>query len=133
MPMQMTRERPAGITILAFLDMLGGGLLILGAILTWVFVGIFAATLAVATYGGLVAALGGVIGVVFLVLGLIALGIGYGLWKGRGWSWTASLIFAVLGLLGGLLSLPYGVVGLLIDAAILYYLTRPQVKQYFGK
>jgi hypothetical protein len=129
----MTRQRPSGVAILAFLQMLGGVLIIIVGILALAFAGLAASYFASYSYGPWIGAAAGVVGGILLIIGLIAIGIGYGLWNGKGWAWTATLIFSILGILLGLLSLPSGVVGLLIDAAIIYYLFRLEVKQYFGK
>lgn len=131
--MPMIRQRPTGVAILAILHMIGGVLVfLLGILIIFVF-GVAALTFGAGNYGGLVGVIGGAVGGVLLIIGMIGLGLGYGLWKGKSWAWTATLIFSILGMLGGLLVLPYGVVGLLIEVAILYYLTRPHVRQYFGK
>lgn len=129
--MPMTRVRPAGVTILAILQMLGGVLIFLIGIAA---VSVAGMTSVLSTYGyGYLAGAIGVVGGVIVVIGLIGIGIGFGLWKGMSWAWWGTLIFSVLGVLGSLVTLPGGVVGLLIEAAILYYLTRPGVRQYFGK
>jgi len=73
------------------------------------------------------------VGGILVVAGVIALGLGYGLWTGKGWAWTLALIFSILGILGGIISLPEGVVSIIIDILIIYYLTRAHVKQFFGK
>lgn len=129
--MPMIRERPAGVAILAILQMLGGVLIFLFGILAVSASGM-TSTLGAYGYGYLAGAMGA-IGALVLVIGLIGIGLGYGLWKGKGWAWTATLIFSILAALGSLVALPPGVVSLLIEIAILYYLTRPHVKQYFGK
>jgi purine-cytosine permease-like protein len=76
----------------------------------------------------------------------------YGLWKGKGWAWTISIIVLFIGiaidltpvsitstgvfsnpgsnLLGDIVS---GIVSIGINALIIYYLYRPHVKAYFGK
>ena len=129
--MPMTRVRPAGVSILAVLQMLGGVLIFLVGIAA---VSVSGMTSTFGDYGyGYLAGAMGAIGGVILVVGLIGIGLGYGLWKGKKWAWTATLVFSMLGILASLVTLPAGVVSLLIEAVILYYLTRPQVKLYFGK
>jgi hypothetical protein len=77
------------------------------------------------------------IGGVLFVIGILDLGLAYGLWTGKGWAWIISLILAILGIIGSLFSLARGgfgaVVILILDAIILYYLTRPNVKAFFGE
>jgi hypothetical protein len=75
----------------------------------------------------------GIIGLVMLVIGIAGFAVAYGYWNGLGWSWTLGLVITVIGLIIGLASLPNGILGIIIDGLILYYLTRPHVKKWFGK
>jgi ABC-type multidrug transport system permease subunit len=63
-----------------------------------------------------------------LVVGLIAAGVG--LLQGRRWGWYLALVVvavsALLALLGG------NLLGLLIDALIIFLLTRPSTRAKFG-
>jgi hypothetical protein len=63
-----------------------------------------------------------------LVIGLIAAGIG--LLQGRQWGWYLALVVvgvsALLALVGG------NLLGLLIDALIIFLLTRPSTRAKFG-
>ena len=65
---------------------------------------------------------------VLLVAGLIAAGVG--LLQGRQWGWYLALVVvgvsALLALLGG------NLLGLLIDALIIFLLTRPATRAKFG-
>jgi hypothetical protein len=81
----------------------------------------------------LVGGLMGIVSVVMMVVGIIDFLVAYGYWKGRGWAWTVGFVFAVLGLMLGLISLPGGMVRILLDGLIVYYLTRPYVKRFFKK
>jgi hypothetical protein len=129
------KTRPTGVTILAVLEALGGlvwllagaGMMMLGALmpLTGVEVPMF------------LGAIAGFMGVVFLVFGIIAFVLAYGLFTGKGWAWLWSLIFAVLGIVLALVeamgSLGSAVLPIIIDLIIIYYLTRPHTKAFFGK
>jgi uncharacterized membrane protein len=63
-----------------------------------------------------------------LVVGLIAAGVG--LLQGRQWGWYLALVVvgisALLALVGG------NLLGLLIDALIIFLLTRPSTRAKFG-
>ncbi len=87
--------------------------------------------------GDIVGALVGVVGAIFLVFGLISFLLAYGLLKGRRWAWTVSLVFAILGLIFGILQMlgspGSGVLQVVISGIIIYYLYRPNVKSFFGK
>lgn len=77
--------------------------------------------------------LGGVIGGFFILLGLLSFVFAYGLLNGKGWAWTITLIFSILGILINLVGLPVTILGLAINVIVIYYLTRPYVKAFFGK
>lgn len=140
----MAKGRPFVVTILAILEIivslffLGNGALlitkaasfeveipegdrpILGSFVTGLFVAI-----------GII--IFSMMGIIFIIIGLIAFLIAYGLSAGRGWAWTLCLIFSIIGTIIGILSLPLGIISLIINILILYYLTKQQVKAFFGK
>ena len=65
---------------------------------------------------------------VLLVAGLIAAGIG--LLQGRRWGWYLAMVVVVLSALRDLLYA--NLLGLLIDALIIFLLTRPATRAKFG-
>ena len=85
------------------------------------------------TLGGIFAALGVVLGGIMLILGLFQLFVAWGLWTGRKWAWILALIFGVLGVIFAIINLPSGIISLLINGVIIYYLFTPQVKAFFGR
>ena len=127
--------RPFGVTLLAALQILLGILELLGgaalAIVTFVLPDMFPHVRFFASRS------------MFSGLGLVAFALvdfilAYGLWKGKGWAWVGSLIFAVIGLVFSALSLFMRPrlgegVSLILDLVILYYLMQPRVQSYFGK
>jgi lysylphosphatidylglycerol synthetase-like protein (DUF2156 family) len=129
----MKPQRPTGVSVLAILYLLFGVIALL--------VGALAASrgssiLSSAGYGslsGLIAIVGGVA----VVVGLFGILVGWGMWSGKGWAWWVALILSALGLIGGLGSLafgtPSGIVSLVIDGLVIWYLFRPHVKAYFGR
>jgi hypothetical protein len=129
-----SKTRPTGVTILAVLQALGGliwllagaGMMMVGALLP--------IAIELPTFFG---AITGLMGIVFLIFGLVALVLAYGLFTGRSWAWLWTLIFAVIGILLGLLgavgSLGSVIVPIIIYLIIIYYLTRPHVKAFFAK
>ena len=136
-PEQQVIQRPTGVTIMAVLQVLGG----------LVFVGLGLLMMAVAGFMGVAglipdfpmfqAFLGGVvlgiIGGIMLIIGILGFAVAYGYWNGSGWAWTLGMVITVISLILDILSLPEGVLGLIINALIIYYLTRPYVKRWFGK
>jgi len=127
--------RPIGVTLLAALHVLQAIVLILGGLALMVLGafmrrGIFGVPRFV---HGFVS----VIGVALVVIALLYLGLAWGLWTGKGWAWIISLILAALGVIVSVLSLVTGgfgpIVVLVLDALILYYLFRPNVRAFFGE
>ncbi len=83
-------------------------------------------------------ALGMIFGYFILMLGILMIFAGWGILQGRKWAWwTVIIIFLVNGI-GDAVSLVYGggingISGILIASAFLYYLTRPNVREFFKK
>jgi len=151
--MQPKAPRPTGVTVLAVLAILAAiGLLFFGSAL--IGLGLLLGTLtasvditnAITTAGypglaslgvGTISALIIALGAVFLILGILYLTVGVGFLGGKRWAWTLGIIVSVIGivlniiqLIGGNYS---GVVSLIISLLIIYYLTRPHVKVFFGR
>jgi lysylphosphatidylglycerol synthetase-like protein (DUF2156 family) len=130
----MYKQRPLGIAILAVLEIIGG---ILALIIGIAFVAagsMFESMMSeVMPFYGLFTGIFAIIGAIVIVVAIIALLLGYGLWKGSGWAWILQLIFSALGAVTSLTALPSGIVGLIIDGLIIWYLFRPNVKAFFGK
>ena len=110
--MESLRNRPLGVTIIAVLTAIGGI--------------IFLASGAVLLLIG--------IGIIFLALGVV---MAYGLWNGKRWAWTITLILSGIGIILGVISIAAGnigsIVSIIIQAVVIYYLYRPSVKVFFGK
>jgi uncharacterized membrane protein HdeD (DUF308 family) len=113
--MESHKNRPLGVTIIAVLTAIGGI--------------IFLASGAVLLLIG--------IGIIFLALGVAYLVMAYGLWTGKRWAWTITLILSGIGIILAVISIAAGnigsIVSIIIHAVVIYYLYRPSVKVYFGK
>jgi len=134
-------QRPVGISIIAVLEALGG-------VCLFIFAAFFAALSTAGSFlqdlietyspsyipniGDLITAIALGIAAFFVILGILTFVCAYGLWTGKGWAWYLSVILLVLGLIGSLLSLPGGIVGLIIGGLLLWYFFRPYVKAFFG-
>jgi len=85
---------------------------------------------------GLVALSAG-IGTGLVVLGIAYLVMAYGLWRGKRWAWTITMILSFIGIALGAISIVTGniaaIFNLIINAIVLYYLYRPHVRVFFGK
>jgi uncharacterized membrane protein HdeD (DUF308 family) len=113
--MESQKHRPLGVTIIAILTAVGGIVFL--------------------TSGVVLLLIG--IGVIFLVIGVAFLVVAYGLWKGKGWAWTITLILSVIGIILAIISLAIGnagaIISIIIHGVVIYYLYRPNVKAFFGK
>jgi hypothetical protein len=69
----------------------------------------------------------------YVVVGAIGLVLTWGLWMGRGWAWIIALIVFIIGVVTDLLTLPTGIVGVVIDVIVLYLLSRPDTRRFCGK
>jgi uncharacterized membrane protein (DUF2068 family) len=82
-----------------------------------------------------------VLGALLIPLGIASLVVAYGLFKGKSWSWTVAVVLSAIGLAINVISLVTSnmggitgaLVGIAINAIVLYYLSRRNVRQYFGK
>lgn len=115
------RQRPIGVTIIALLAILGGIAFLasgLGTLILIPLIGIF-------------------IGSGLFILGLAYFLMAYGLWKARSWAWTLTLILSGIGIIVGIGSIIVGNIGsifhIIINAIVIYYLYRPNVKSFFNK
>jgi lysylphosphatidylglycerol synthetase-like protein (DUF2156 family) len=116
--------------VVAILQILGGALLVLaGAALAAL------PQLVELPLPGFGPLLGG-LGAFLIVIGILALLVGWGLWAGKGWAWWLTVILQALGIVSSLASLalgdPTAIASLIIAAIILYYFFKPHVKAYFG-
>ena len=137
------QQRPTGITILALVYILLAALSLLWSLTVFGFGGL-AATFG-SLFGAQTIATSGVNSVVNGTLGIITaaveLVVAFGLWNLRRWAWLLAIIAiglnvvnGVLGMFsGGLWTFCCGIFGLIVPAAMLIYLLRPQVRAAFGR
>ena len=87
-----------------------------------------------------------VLGALLIPLGIEILCIAsfvaaYGLFTGKSWAWLVAVALSTIGLVVNVLSLVIpnmgtitgALVGIAINGIVLYYLSRRNVRQYFGK
>ena len=119
------KSRPLLITIIAILYFIAGVLGVLAGILLLV---------GGATVGEL--ALGGMTGGILVVMGLINLVIAGGFWNGWKAIWYLAVIFGFISIILFVVGLfatgGVSILGLIIQALLLYYMFRPNVKEFFG-
>ena len=139
-----SKTRPTGVTIIAILNVISGivmlaggvGLAAIGSILpTMTTLDPNASgQLAVAGFLGV----GGIaVGGILIILGIISFVVAWGLLKGKGWSWSVTMILSIISIVIGVISVVAGSIGsivnIIIAGIIIYYLYRPHVKAFFGK
>lgn len=145
------RQRPFGVTLLAILEVLAGIFFLLAAIGSFLLSAVIDVQEWIDQLGpnfpqGLIEAIPfffGIMGIVFLILAILWFLIAYGYLKGRGWSWTLSVVLLVLSILFnviGSVSTGFsasGLIGLFVGIAVpiivLVYLFQSNVKAWFGK
>jgi len=134
-------ERPIGITVLAILaGLFGIGLIILGVIvgaLASVISDVIKANAPVGAVGvvdftAIFTAVAVAIAVIMFIFGILHIAVAYGFWIGAGWSRMLAIILSILGIILGLISLPGGIVIIIIYGVILWYLMQRHVKAFFG-
>ena len=72
-----------------------------------------------------------VVGLILLILAVLGFIMTWGLWSGKSWARTITMILAVISIVAGVFSLPGSLVSILCDIVILYYLTRPHIQAYY--
>jgi len=119
-------ERPLGVSILGVLWIFSAFIWFVAAILGGaVLVGV-----------GL-PGIGAIFGFILLAIAIVDLLLGIGCFKRWGIVWTVGVLFMVINIVFGLMTLfsapIFGILSIIIAAIILWYLFQPQVKTYFGK
>src|SRR5690348_15171343 len=121
--MMQPQQRPTGITILAVLAGIGGVLGLLGG-------------LALLSIGGIWL----IIGLFFIAAAALNLAFAYGAWTLQPWAWTLgiaaeglSIILSIIYIIGGYSTVGSQIIGIIINAAIIYYLMTPEIKRAFGR
>ena len=158
----LIRHRPIGVTILGILFVIAGAFTLLGGIATLVGIPFVANVnpnvignneiqfngqqpllmpseqTALAQGSGSILT---VLGALLIPLGIASLVVAYGLFKGKTWAWFVAVVLSTIGLVINAISLVTAnmgaitgaLVGVAINAIVLYYLSRRNVRQYFGK
>lgn len=139
--MQPKPKRPTGVTVLAVLDILGG---IAGIGVGALLIGV--AALASSSLANQYPSLGSIsgissilyaLGALSLILGILAIVLAIGFLGGKGWAWTLGIVVGVISIIVSIAETAIGfstnIIGIIFQIIIIYYLTRPHVKAYFGK
>jgi hypothetical protein len=79
------------------------------------------------------------LGAAFVPLAIVSFSVASGLLKGRRWAWTASLVLSIISMVWYAFTVAIipsnggRTLGVIIGAVTIYYLYRPDVKEYLGK
>ena len=111
----MQKHRPLGVTIIAILTIIGGIILLLGAVSliaveTLISVAPHTANTAALLVPQFFGVIPAAIGSVLLEIGIAYLVMFYGLLKGKGWAWTITIILVVIGIAIQIMSTTSGAV-----------------------
>ncbi len=134
------KKRPSGVTVLAVLAIIGGVMGLVGSAGFLVFTDMLPAEVPAWFFI--------IFGSVFLIIGILYFMPTYGFLKGKGWAWTVGIIASIIGIIitavttavmGFPAAPPIGhcpisvSLGIIIPMIVIVYLTRPHVKEFFGK
>lgn len=136
--------RPIGITVLSILAGILGILMVMGGVLVAALAGVIrelveanASTFGLASmgidFGAFFTAALMAVAAIALIFGALYLVVAYGFWMGAGWSRWLAIVLSILGIIGGVIALPGGIVPIVIYGVIIWYLMQPYVKAFFGQ
>jgi hypothetical protein len=77
--------------------------------------------------------LGKGLGLTLILIGIMSFLISYGLLRRTSWVWTGARYLAIFDIILGIFSFPASLLMIITDLVILYYLSKPTVKEYLGK
>ncbi len=83
--------------------------------------------------GELIAAIAVAVAVVLAIIGIVTLLTSWGLWTGKSWARWLAIVLMAIGIIAGIMSLPGGIIIILICGLIIYYLFTLSVKEFFGE
>jgi len=137
-----SKDMPTGVKVLAILQYIGAAFAILfGVIFLIVGIATISSSVspeALASLGvleGILGAFSIAAGLLMILLGLLGLFVAHGLWTGKNWARVIVIVFTALGALFALIAIVSGAggfVSLAIDALIIWYLSKSDVKAAFS-
>lgn len=133
---QSAAARPTGVTVLAILAALNGIFSVIGGL---ALAGLSAAVGALGAAGpfGALAGVGSVLGITVAILGVVGIIWAVGAYRLRPWAWTLGIVVYAISVLMAIITTMLGgsvdVLTIALGASVLFYLTRPHVKDAFGR
>lgn len=137
----MRREKPAGVDLLGIIMLIGGLFSILAGLDSIGFAAIYSSVAPVNTAAsstlGAVADYAAIWGSIILAIGVGSFIVSFGLFYGRRWAWSWTMALSIIGIVLPIMNIVVGywpaVFTLIISGLVIYYLTRQEVRVYFGR
>jgi hypothetical protein len=137
----MQEEKPLGVDLLAIVMVISGIFAVFSGIDALYFASFLKSVApintAVSGTFGAVATYSAIWGSIILALGIGSFMVAYGLFHGRSWGWSGAVALAIIGIVIPIMNMMAGywpsIFTLILSIIVLYYLSRPQVKAYFGR
>lgn len=131
-------DRPLGVTILSILNAVGGMIFIFAGLSVFIYGDFYVKIvmsqlphrMLISPYELML--MMKYIAVMSIVGGILGIVIGFGLWIGATWAWWMYMVILILNLISAILTLPRSILGLAIILVVMYYMTRPHVREYFN-
>jgi hypothetical protein len=137
----MVRAKPFGVDLLGIVMLINGMFAFFTGLDSLGFAAFLATLLPINTaVPGFVDATAGFLAVwgsILFVLGIASFVVAFGLFGGKRWAWSGAMALAIIGIVIPIINIIAGywpsIFTLLLSALIIYYLTRQEVRVYFGR
>ena len=137
----MIRAKPAGVDFLGIVLLINGIFAFFTGLDSTGFAAFLASTLPVHTaIQAFVDATSGYLAVwgsLLVVLGVASFAVAFGLFGGKRWAWSGGMALAAIGIVIPVVNIIIGywpsIFTLLLSILIIYYLSRQEVRVYFGR
>ena len=137
----MLRTKPSGVDLLGMVMLINGMFAFFTGLDSLGFAAFLATLLPINTavpgFLGATAGFLAVWGSILFVLGIASFIVAFGLFGGKRWAWSGAMALAIIGIVIPIINILAGywpsIFTLLLSALIIYYLTRQEVRAYFGR
>ena len=137
----MLREKPAGVDLLGIIMIISGLFAFFTGLDSIGFAAFLATVLPINTaIPGIVDATAGYLafwGSILFVLGIASFIVAFGLFNGKSWAWSGAMALAIIGIIIPVMNIIVGywpsIFTILFSGLVIYYLTREEVRAYFGR
>jgi hypothetical protein len=129
------KERPLGIALLSIFEII----VAIGGIITGSLITGLGALFIPLHFSNPFAGAIALIGSILLISSILWLMAGYGLWHGSLWAWGFQLALSVIGIIASIIMIftiiliSVGILGIIINGLIIFYLSLAYVREFFRK